>query len=215
MESIERVSDVVKAFYKLIIRWVQPLSKESQLDKHRKSGRPHGVMSVSPWPRGSAQRGGGQLRGVIILSHDSITWSGDGRGFLLMLARILDFRNDGLGRKLKTFYSTHTKPTNRFWGSVIEAHNTLACVLTAMHSYACRRSQLPPSWNPSTRCQRPERPPPGFGCLPADLTHKGGAWSLRPEWPRSRHIEFLMRSSPRWWKGGHPGLRPRQPPKHF
>ena len=44
---------------------------------------------------------------------------------------------------------------------------------------------------------------------PANSTQKGGARSLRPEWPPGRHVGFLMRSYPRWQRG-HPGLRPRQ-----
>ncbi len=44
-------------------------------------------------------------------------------------------------------------------------------------------------------------PPPGFG-RPPDLTQIGGARSL---WPKLRYF-------PRWWRG-HPGQRPRQPPR--
>ncbi len=42
--------------------------------------------------------------------------------------------------------------------------------------------------------------PPGFG-RPADFAQKRGGWGLRPEQPASRHVEFLMRSHPRWQKG--------------
>ena len=42
-------------------------------------------------------------------------------------------------------------------------------------------------------CQRPEHPPPS--ATPTDLTQKEG------------------QSHPKWWRGGHPGLRPKQSPK--
>ncbi len=85
--------------------------------------------------------------------------------------------------------SLRSKKTSAF--SVFKGRKVWSC------SRVFEKKKRRESW-----CQRPERPPrlrPPPRCL-------------RPEQPPSRHAEFLMRSHPRWQKGGYPGLRPRQPP---